>query len=95
VSNKYDNLVLFESSYLQTENDFGKDNPDVFESITIDGFPEDENEEGHVIAEVFITKQGDIVVAWYLRDYYTNEHVLAHIEECKTILRNDYNAVFA
>lgn len=86
------NLVSFENTYIQTHEDFAGSslNDAVFESITIDGYPDDENEPGEVVAECFITLHGDLVTAWHLNGYRLDEDVLALINESYDMLRNDF-----
>lgn len=81
-------LVSFENNFLQTQKELETDNPEVLACVTIDGFPEDENKSGRVVAVVYITLHGDIVVAWHDNAYSLNEHVLALIDESKMLLKN-------
>ena len=81
-------LVYFENNYV---NDY-RNNPDESEDnrvfdITIDGYPEDENEEGEVVAVLILTKHNDIIVEWHDNMYRMNQNVLDLVEESKKILR--------
>lgn len=55
-------LVSFENNHVQTKEAFWESEDDIVASITIDGYPEDENEPGEVVAVVYITTHGDYVV---------------------------------
>ena len=68
-------LVSFENSYR------GEEDGNSF--IAIDGFPDDENEEGEVVAIVWCTPHNDIVISWNNNAYRLNETVLNLIEESK------------
>ena len=81
-------LVYFENNFYESfEN-----NPeeDAFACLTIDGYPENDNLEGEVVAKVWITKHGDIVVDWHNNGYRLNEQVKNMIEESKKILKEQY-----
>ncbi len=86
------NLVTFESDFHESALEHESDNPDVFASITIDGFPEDENASGQVVAVVYVTRSGDVVTAWHHNGYRMNSDVLALIEQAKTDLIKEYDA---
>lgn len=79
------NLVSFENNYIQTKADFGND-ANAFGCIAIDGFPADENEEGEVIANVWMTNACEFIVDWHNNGYRLNESVLSLIEESKKVL---------
>lgn len=81
-------LVFFENSYW--EDYTVEENEDALASIFIDGFPEDANESGEVVAKVWITKHKDIVVDWHNNMYRMNNIVLELIEDSKRLLRNGY-----
>lgn len=84
-------LVYFENSYWEDyTTEANIDSEDVLASISIDGFPEDPNESGEVIATVWITKHKDIVVNWHNNAYRMNEIVLELIEDSKRMLKNGY-----
>lgn len=83
--------VEFNNTYVQSYDSFEKNEGDIFASITIDGYPSDENLEGASVAEVFITMHRDIVVAWHKNAYRLNTDVLALIEESKTTLYGMYD----
>ena len=68
-------LVDFENSYGDVE--------DGNEFICIDGYPADENAEGEVVAKVWKTKHGDIIVDWHDNGYRLNKQVLELIEDSK------------
>ena len=80
-------LVFFENDYFQTKEAFGESDGDIVASITIDGYPEDENEPGEVIAVVYITTHGDYVVHWANRIYQWTPQVVEMVEESKKILK--------
>lgn len=86
----YTEYVSFEDTYVQTEVELASDNPDCFMSVTIDGYPADENEEGTVIAAVYITKRGDLVTDWHHNGYRGNETVKELIENAKAMLLREY-----
>lgn len=76
-----DKLVSFENTY-QGEEDGNR-------FVCIDGYPEDENASGEVIAMVWQTPHGDFVVDWHDNAYRDNEYVKELIEEGKKILTTD------
>lgn len=80
-------LVFFENNYVQTKEAFEENEGDIIASITIDGYPEDENEPGEVIAVVYITTHGDYVVHWANRIYQWTPRVVKMVEESKKILK--------
>ena len=82
--------TYFENTYIQNENDLVYDNPDAIACITIDGYAskDDDDDEGEVIAELYLTKHGDIIISWHDNAYSLNEHVLALIDESKMLLKN-------
>ena len=82
------NLVFFENNYW--EDYTVEENEDALASIYIDGFPEDANESGEVVAKVWITKHKDIIVDWHNNAYRMNDTVLELIEDSKRLLRNGY-----
>ena len=80
-------LVSFENTF----SEFGCGvEEDAFGYITIDGYPEDEDQPGEVVAHVWITKHGDIVVDWHDNCYRENDWVLELIEDSKRTLREEY-----
>lgn len=83
-------LVSFENNFVQTKYAFWESEGDVVASVTIDGYPEDENESGEVIAVVYITAHGDYVVHWVNRIYQFTPQVLEMVEESKQILKEIY-----
>lgn len=68
-------IVDFENTYR------GEEEGNQF--ICIDGYPEDENEQGEVVAMVWMTPHGDIVVDWHDNAFRGNESVLELIEDSK------------
>lgn len=78
----------FENNYWEEFNE--EENDDALAAITIDGFPYDENEEGEVVAKVWITKHKDILVDWHHNGYRMNETVLELIEQSKKDLKEEY-----
>lgn len=84
-------LVYFENNYWEDYTvEADRDSEDALASIFIDGFPEDENESGEVVAKVWITKHKDIIVDWHNNMYRMNDVVLELIEDSKRLLRNEY-----
>ena len=55
-------LISFKNSFKQDFKQQEAGENDALASITIDGFPVDEDGEGSVVAVVLLTKHGDIVV---------------------------------
>ena len=80
-------LVSFENNFVQTKEAFWESEGDIVASVTIDGYPEDENEPGEVIAIVYITAHGDYVVSWVNRIYQWTPQVIELIDESKKILK--------
>lgn len=83
-------LVSFENNFVLTKKDFWENDGDIVASVTIVGYPEDENELGEVIAVVYITTHGDYVVHWANRIYQFTPQVLEMVEESKQILKEIY-----
>ena len=85
-------MASFDNSYVQGRNEYAADeaNADVFESVTIDGYPADENGQGESVAIIFITVHGDIVIDWRDNGYRMNDKVLALLEESRLMLVNDF-----
>lgn len=83
-------LVSFENNFVQTKVDFWESEGDIVASVTIVGYPEDENELGEVIAVVYITTHGDYVVHWANRIYQFTPQVLEMVDESKKILKEIY-----
>lgn len=83
-------LVSFENNFVQTKEAFWESEGDIVASVTIDGYPEDENEPGEVIAIVYITAHGDYVVGWVNRIYQWTPQVIELIDESKKILKEIY-----
>lgn len=67
--------MFFEQTYQHEEDG------NIF--LTIDAYPDDENAEGSVIAEVIKTPHGDVVTSWHDNSYRFNETVLELIKEAK------------
>lgn len=84
-------LVSFENNYVDTET---QEN-DAIASVCIDGYPKDEDAEGTVVCEVFITKHGDIVTAWHHNGYRLNEYVLSLKKEAEDTLMGIFRGVDA
>lgn len=82
----------FDNSYWEdyTEYDATK-NGDALGCIFVDGFPEDVNESGEVIAKVYITKHNDIIIDWRYHEYKMNNIVMELIEESKKRLMDGYS----
>ena len=53
----------------------------------IDGYTEDENEEGSVIATVVLTEHNDIITNWHRNRYRLNETVLNLIKKAKELAK--------
>lgn len=61
---------------------------DLAMGLSIDGFKTDNDmEEGESIAEVILTRHGDILVFWTQPKAYGNAKVMASIEKAKSELR--------
>ena len=73
-----DMMVSFECTFDFIDDDGNK-------QFCIDGYPEDENESGEVVATVVQTTHGDIAVVWHDNGYRMNETVLSLIEEIKSM----------
>ena len=85
-------FVWFDNSYWEDYSEFRiRGNEDELGCIFIDGFPEDENESGEVIAKVWITKHKDIIVDWRYIEYESNNIVIELIVDSKNRLREGYN----
>lgn len=67
-----------------------QENSNFLASITVDWFPQDPDKEGKAIAEVKLTKQGEMVVDWRENKYKENKTVLDLIEKSKEELLEEY-----
>ncbi len=67
-----------------------QENHEFLASITIDWFPQNPDEEGKVIAEVKLTKQGEMVIDWRENKYKENKTVLDLIKKSKEKLLEEY-----
>lgn len=86
-------LIDFENTYKQT--DFVTTDGDIFEAITIDGYPDPEfSEQGTVVATVYITNKGDIVTSWHHKGYRMHNTVLSLIKQSKAELKADWQQHF-
>lgn len=86
-------LIDFENTYKQT--DFTEIEGDLFEAITIDGYPDPEfSDQGTVVATVYITNKGDIVTGWHHNGYRMRNTVLSLIEQSKAELKADWQQHF-
>lgn len=85
--------TYFENTYIQNENDLVYDNPDAIACITIDGYAskDDDDDEGEVIAEIYLTKHGDIITAWRDNAYRSIDAVKEIITESKEMLKKVAN----
>ena len=79
-------LVSFENHFFEDTQTLKDSNPDALASITIDGYPEDINASGEVVAVVYITQHGDIITSWHDNAYSLNEYVLELVEDSKKTL---------
>lgn len=81
--------TYFENTYIQNENDLVYDNPDAIACITIDGYAskDDDDDEGEVIAELYLTKHGDIIISWHDNAYRSNDAMKEIIAESKKMLK--------
>lgn len=71
----------YENSYIKMNTDFKHEKSDAKASITIDAFPiEQEDDEGHVVAEIFLTMHDDIIIAWHDNGERMNPSVLELID---------------
>ena len=75
-----------EFTYFENSTEMGKEDMDALASITIDGFPPDEDKEGGVVAEVILTKRRSIVVSWHHNGYRGNKQVQELIEDSRAKL---------
>lgn len=85
--------TYFENTYIQNENDLVYDNPDAIACITIDGYSskDDDDDEGEVIAELYLTKHGDIIISWHDNAYGSNDAMKEIIAESKKMLKKIAN----
>ena len=83
-------LVFFENNFVQTKEAFWENDGDIVASITINGYPEDENEPGEVIAVIYVTTHDDYVVHWANRIYQWTSQIIEMLEESKKILKEIY-----
>lgn len=85
--------TYFKNTYVQNQTNLQYDNPDAIACITIDGYTNetDKNDEGEVIAEIYMTKNGDIITAWRNNAYSLIDAVKNIIEQSKDTLRKMYN----
>lgn len=74
------NLVYFENTYGDTDERGNK-------FVCIDGFPDDDNGEGRVVATVFLTPHNDIVVDWHDNGYRLDETVLTLVDQAISNLK--------
>lgn len=87
-----DDYVSFENNFVQTRTELGCDNPEAFACITIDGFPaSDDDAEGTVICEVWMTVHKDVIVSWHHNGYRMHESVLELVEASKNQLYDMWN----
>lgn len=71
--------VIFKNTYrYEDENDN--------RFIAIDGYPDDPNAEGTVIATVVRTPHNDLAVVWHQNGYRAHQTVLDLIEDSKVLL---------
>ena len=82
--------VSFENSYVQNSLELGEDAEGALACVTIDGYPEDETEEGCVICEIYLTKTREFIISWHHNGYRLNEQVRELIEESKDLLLTQY-----
>ena len=90
--NENPKLVSFENTFYQDALQLEDDNPDAFGCITIDGYPEDDDASGAVVAQVFITTKGQLITAWSRNDLRLNKSVLELIADAKRRLMEDWKA---
>jgi hypothetical protein len=81
-------LVDFENNFYEEFTEYPDE--DAFACLTIDGYPLNEEESGEIVARVWITRSGDIIVDWHDNGYRMNETVLNLINESKQILKEQY-----
>jgi hypothetical protein len=83
--------------YVDFNNDYcvdyayGKpsDDDDKLREVYIDGYPENPDEEGTVIAKVILTKHRDVIIDWHHNGYRMNETVKNLIRESIVIIKDD------
>lgn len=73
MSEKYVDYVEFVNTHKMKNVD--ADEGDVLAYICIDGYPKYDNECGGVVAVVYITLKGDIVISWHDNRYRYNRNV--------------------
>lgn len=83
--------MYYENTYHQGPADLQDTNfqTDAIACETIDAYPEDENAEGHVVAKVFLTKHGDIVISWNDNTERMNPTVHELIQNAIQILKSE------
>ncbi len=76
-------LVSFENSYRQGHDELkhDEDMQGAWACDTIDGFPENEDEDGEVVCVVYITNNAQFIVDWHNNAYRMNETVRELIKE--------------
>lgn len=77
--------MYFENTYIQSELELKYDNPDCLACVTIDGY-DDSEEIGRVIAEMYLTKHGDIVTSWHDNTYRLSDSAIEIVNESRQIL---------
>lgn len=80
-------LVNFEFNHMDSEPE-----NNILAQAYIDGYPENENAEGAVVAKVILTEKYELITVWQLNAYRLNDAVLALIDEAKYTLIEDANS---
>ena len=70
-------------------HEFINDEGDKLREIFIDGYPEDPNESGGVVATVIMTKHRDVIIDWHDNGYRMNETVNNLIRESSVMIKDD------
>ena len=85
-------FCCIKNSYVQEKSDsLVRKNDDAFASITIGVYPADSDAEGEVVAVVWCSLHGDIIVDWHNNGYRCDKDVLMLIEESKRSLCEMFN----
>lgn len=88
-------MVNFECSYMEGPTEL--QTPDYYYGAiacaSIDGFPEDPDEEGEVICVVWLTSDRKFIVDWHDNGYRMNDTVLENIKTAKMNLLNVFGGL--
>lgn len=73
------------------DHSFMPGNPDVAGGITVDAWPADAPDDGEVLAEVFCTVHGDVVVAYRHPQYRQSSNIRSYVDEACRRLHDDFD----